>query len=98
MSQRAVPLTDTSRVVVTGNHLACNLAGEVVILNLENGVYYGMNPDGSRVWNLVQESTTFADVREALLEEFDVEASSLEKDLRTVLEQLFEHGLVTITE
>jgi hypothetical protein len=98
MSQRALPLTDLSRVVVTGNHLACNLAGEAVILNLENGVYYGVNPDGTRVWNLVQEPRTFADLREALLDEFDVETSSLEENLRTLLEQLFEHGLITITE
>ncbi|HEV3217742.1 MAG TPA: PqqD family protein [Vicinamibacterales bacterium] len=98
MSQRPLPLTDLSRVVANGNHLACNLAGEAVILNLENGVYYGVNPDGTCVWNLIQEPRTFADVRDTLLEEFDVEPTSLEADLRALPQQLAEHGLIKITE
>jgi hypothetical protein len=98
MSRKSLTLSDLSRVVASKNQLTCNLAGEAVILNLENGVYFGLNPDGTRVWNLVQESRTFADVRDTLLEEFDVEASYLQEDLRTLLEQLSEHGLVKITE
>jgi hypothetical protein len=97
MSQCPLPLTDL-RVVANGNHLTCNQAGEAVILNLENGVYYSVNPDGTCVWNLIQEPRTVADLRDTLLEEFDVEPASLEADLRALLEQLAEHGLIKITE
>jgi coenzyme PQQ synthesis protein D (PqqD) len=92
-----VPLTELSRVVVAKNLVSRDLAGEIVILNLQNGVYYGINPVGARVWNLVQELRTFAEVRDTLLEEYDVEAGCLEADLRLLLAQLAEGGLVEIT-
>ena len=90
-------LTDQSRIVVTKDRVSCDLAGEVAILNLENGVYYGLNPVGARVWNLIQEPRTLADLRDALLGEYDVDAARLESDLRGLLAQLAEQRLIDIT-
>ena len=90
-------LTDQCRIVVMKDRVSCDLAGEVAILNLGNGVYYGLNPVGARVWNLIQEPRTFADLRNALLEEYDVEATRLESDLRGLLAQLDAQGLIDIT-
>ena len=90
-------LTDQSRIVVMKDRVSCDLAGEVAILNLENGVYYGLNPMGARVWSLIQEPRTFAELRSALLDEYDVEATRLESDLRSLVAQLAEQRLVDIT-
>ena len=90
-------LTDQSRLVVKNDRVSRDLGGEVAILNLENGVYYGLNPVGARVWNLIQEPRTFADLRDALLGEYDVEAARLESDLRDLVAQLAEQGLIDIT-
>lgn len=89
-------LTGSSRVVVTKNQVSCDLDGETAILNLENGVYYGLNPVGARIWNFLQEPRTFAEIRGVLLEEYDVEATRLEKDLRILVAQLAAEGLVEI--
>ena len=69
------PLTDGSRITVSSNQISCDLAGEIAILNLDNGVYYGLDPVGARLWTLLQEPQTFAQVRGALLLEFDVDAT-----------------------
>lgn len=90
-------LTDQSRVVVVKDQVSCDLAGEVAILNLANGVYYGLNPVGARVWNLIQEPKTFKQVRDTLLTEFEVEAAQLDVDLRDLLTELAGQGLVEIT-
>ena len=90
-------LTDQSRIVVMRDRVSCDLAGEVAILNLENGVYYGLNPVGARVWNLIQEPRTFAELFSALLDEYDVDATRLESDLRGLLGQLVEQRLIDIT-
>lgn len=90
------PLSDDSRITVSANQVACDLAGEVAILNLENGVYYGLDAVGARVWTLVQEPATFAQVREAMLLEFDVDADVLETDLRQLFTDLAKQGLIDI--
>lgn len=90
-------LREQSLVVAAKDQVSCDLAGEAAILGLRDGVYYGLDLVGARVWNLIQEPTTFAALRDTLLGEYDVEASNLESDLRELLEQLSKHGLVVVT-
>jgi hypothetical protein len=89
-------LSDDSSIVVAQNQVSCDLAGEAAILNLKSGVYYGLNPVGARIWNLVQEPRTVAQILEALLAEYDVERPRLESDLRELLSRLADQGLVDI--
>ncbi len=90
-------LTDQSRLVVVKDQVSCDLAGEAAILNVENGVYYGLNSVGARVWNLIKAPKTFGEVRDTLLAEYDVDAARLEGDLRDLLSRLAEQGLIDIT-
>jgi hypothetical protein len=91
-----VRLSDQSRIVVSAQQLSCDLAGEAAIVNLDSGVYFGVDAVGARVWSLIREETTFAAVRDALVETYDVEPLRLEADLRDFLAQLAAQGLVEI--
>ena len=42
-------------MVATKDQVSCDLAGEAAILNIKSGVYYGLDPVGARIWNLMQE-------------------------------------------
>jgi hypothetical protein len=90
-------LFEQSRVAATQDQVSCDLAGEAAILNLKNGVYYGLNPVGARVWSMIQEPRTFAELRKELLEEFDVAYLDLDSDLRDLLGRLTELGLIEVT-
>ena len=76
--------------------VACTLGEEVMILNLENGVYYGLDPVGARIWELLQEPRTILEVRDALLQEFEVEPERCERDLLGLLESLLDAHLVEL--
>ncbi len=89
-------LTVTSIVGVTPDHVACSLGDEAAILNLKNTTYYGLNPVGTRVWDLVQHSRRVSEIRDALLEEYDVEAVQCEQDLLDLLENMKEQGLIEV--
>jgi hypothetical protein len=88
--------SDDSRIAVSEDQVSCDLAGEAAILNLKNSVYYGLDPVGARVWGLIQEPRTFAEIRDTLLDTYDVERSQLESDLQTLLSQLADQGLIDI--
>lgn len=94
----AVKLGIESRVVVSKDQVSCDLEGEAAILNLKNSVYYGLDPVGARVWQLIQEPTTLAQIRDVLRAEYDVDASQLESDIRDLVEQMAEQGLIEITQ
>ena len=97
MTEPLSSLSDASRIVVSKDQVSCDLAGEAAILNLKNGIYYGLNPVGARIWALIQEPVTFAQIRDALLDDYDVERLSLESDIRDLLNQLAEQGLVEVS-
>lgn len=87
-----------SIVAATREHVSCMLGDEAAILNLKNTVYYGLNPVGTRVWNLVQQSRSVSEIRDTLLDEYDVEAAQCERDLLVLLERMREQGLIEVRE
>ena len=48
-------LTAESRIALSKEQVSCDLAGEVAIVNLENGVYYGLDPTPRAIWELLAE-------------------------------------------
>jgi hypothetical protein len=93
MDQR---LSATSIVGATRDHVSCSLGDEAAILNLKNTVYYGLNPVGTRVWDLVQQARSVREIRDALLDEYDVEAEQCERDLLDLLQKMREQGLIEV--
>jgi len=91
-------LNERSTVAASKDQVSCEVAGEAAILNLKNGAYYDLNPVGARIWKLIQEPRTFGELRDMLLEEYDVEPARLEADMRDLLDDLAELKLVEITE
>lgn len=69
------------------------LESEAVLLNLRTGVYYGLNPVGTRAWQLLAERSSLARVADVMLDEFDVARDVLERDLLALGTQLVDAGL-----
>ena len=91
-------ITGSSTVVATPEQVSCDLEGEVAILNLSSGVYYGLDPVGARIWTLLREPTTVRAVRDALAAEYDVDPDRCERDLVALLEDLVTAGLVEVRD
>lgn len=67
----AVTLSMATRVVASEQQVACEVADEVVLLSMQNGQYYGLNPVGASIWRMIQQPRTLDEVRDALLAEYD---------------------------
>jgi hypothetical protein len=87
-----------SMVVVTKDQVSSDLGGEMAILHLGVGMYYGLDEVGARVWELIQEPRAVDDVRDVLLSEYDVEPERCERDLLALLRRLAEEGLVKVID
>jgi hypothetical protein len=85
-----------SVVVVAKDQVSCDLKGEAAILNLNAGMYYGLNEVGARIWSLLSEPITVSRIRDQLEREYDVDADRCEKDLVKLLSQLQDAGLIEV--
>ena len=87
-----------SRIVVSQDQVSCDLSGEAAILNLKAGVYYGLNTVGASIWKLIQEPRTIKEIRDALVEEYEVEPDQCEHDVLELLQELSNHELIKIID
>jgi len=92
-----LPLSANTIVGATSEQVSCAVGDESVILGLKNSVYYGMNPVGSAVWKLLlQKHRSVAELRDAVLEDYDVEKERCERDLLDLLEKMQAEGLIRV--
>jgi hypothetical protein len=85
-----------SIVVATSEQVSCPLGDESAILNLKNSMYYGMNPVGTRIWTLLKEPRSVEQLRDTLLNEYQVDAALCERDLLDLLGKMKSEGLIEV--
>lgn len=87
-----------SVVTVSKDLVTADLGEEIAILYLENGVYYGLDVVGARIWDLIQEPIRVSDVQDNILNEYDVDPDRCKSDLLDLFEDMASEGLVEIKE
>lgn len=68
---------------------------ELVLLDYEREVYYGLDPIGARIWELLSTST-LSEIIDTLLGEYDVTREELAADVEALMKELETSGLVKI--
>ena len=91
-------ISTTSIVVASADQISCDLEGEAAILNLKSGTYFGLDPVGARVWSLIAQPRRVVEIRDSILELYDVEAERCSSDLLQLLGDLQAHGLIQIVD
>ena len=91
-------IPDSATIVAAGDLLTNEFGPELVILNLKDGVYYGLEAAGARIWSLLQKPVTVAAIREVLVSEYDVPPARCERDVRSLVATLVSNGLAQIRE
>ncbi len=86
-----------SSVRINDQVLCQELQGEAVLMNLETGIYLGLDPVGTRIWNLLHEYSLLSDVLHAMLKEYDVAEQQCAQDLLRLVADMEEHGLAEVT-
>jgi hypothetical protein len=83
-------------VELSPNQVSTDLDGEVIVLGLKSGAYFGLDNVGVLIWNLIHAPRRVEAIREAILEEYDVDPVCCETDLLAFLEKLADEGLILI--
>jgi hypothetical protein len=91
-------LSEDSTVAVVAGQVSSDLGGEVAILNLEAGMYYGLDDVGARVWELAQEPTAVRSIQDKILEEYEVDPDQGRREVFELLTELVEEGLLEVRD
>jgi coenzyme PQQ synthesis protein D (PqqD) len=82
------------QLVVNESVVFAELDDEAVLLNIETGVYFGLDEVGTEIWNLLTTGAAKAAIVEALLAKYEVDAGELAADVSDFIATLETNGLV----
>ena len=71
-----------------------NFGDETVVLNLDSGMYHGLNQTAAAMLKTVGESETVDAAVERLVEQFEQPREVIERDLLDLCQALSERGLI----
>src|SRR5260370_27049396 len=88
LSQMETALSLDSQVSISKDVLFQELQGEAVLLNLATGVYLGLDPVGTRIWQLMEAHQSLRKVLEAMVAQYEVTEERCAEDLLKLVEQM----------
>jgi len=86
----------SDEVSIPSQVMARVVGDEIVILDLANGTYYGLDPVGARIWQLISEGQTLVQVCEAMLADYEVTRNDIERDVVALGQTLLDKKLISI--
>ena len=89
-------ITLNSTITKSPDQISTDLGGEAVILSFQKEEYFSLDGVGLRLWELLEEPRTTADLLAAILETYDVDPTTAERDLLAVLGEMEKEGLIEI--
>jgi hypothetical protein len=84
----------SERVSVAPDVLFRVVGEEGVLLNLITARYLGLNPVGTRMWNVLSGASSIQAAYDELIEEYEVEPAQLRADLVEFIDQLLGQKLI----
>jgi hypothetical protein len=70
------------------------IGDEVVMLDMDSGFYFGLNSVASIIWGMLEKSTSFEEVINELMKEYNVDRQTCENDTRSFWDQLLERNII----
>ena len=87
----------TAAILCRKDHLpACQIDDEIVLLDVNNGMYLGMNAIAASIWTLLEKPLSFTALCQQLMIEYDVAPQQCEEAVTHFLIQLTNKNLIEI--
>ena len=89
-------ISENTCIKVAKRQISCTVDGEAVILHMDEGVYYGLDPVGTVVWNNLKDGAKFSELQKLVSSEFEVSEEESAADLKELIADLLNRGLVEV--
>jgi hypothetical protein len=86
----------TDKPTIPAQVMSRVVGDETVILDLGSGTYFGLDPVGARIWQLMGEGRSLGEICDTMLDEYEVTREALERDVIELADKLLEQKLISI--
>lgn len=91
-------ITLDSIVVQAATIASAQVGEEIVMLHLDKNAYYDTDAIGAEIWRRLSQPVLVRDLRDALLELYDVDVQTCEADVFAFLNEACQEGVIRVLE
>ncbi len=73
------------------------MGGEEVILHLESGDYFSLNPVGSKIWHYCSQKRSLEEMIRHIASEYNLAEKKVEKDVTSYVQKLVKEQLLELS-
>jgi hypothetical protein len=95
--QPAGAIVDATIVSRSPSVLAAEVDGEIVMMRVEQGRYFGLDAVGSDIWRRIEPPCSFATLIEGLVADYEAERAAITTDVRNLLDHMADQDVVRLT-
>ncbi len=89
-------LSDASVIGRSASVITAEVQGEVVMMSVEKGRYFGLDDIGSDIWKRLETPCTFGELIDALAADYKAERDVIAADVRKLLSEMAARNVVTV--
>ena len=93
----AVNITDATVISRSPSVLTAEVDGEIVMMSIEQGRYFGLDDIGSDIWKRIEPPCSFAALIDGLAADYEADRASIAADVQALLDRMAEQDVVRLT-
>src|SRR6202163_2186514 len=95
-SQPAAAIADATIVSRSPSVLTAEVDGEIVMMSIEQGRYFGLDDIGSDIWKRIEPPCSFATLIDGLAADYEADRTTIVTDVQSLLDRLAKHDIVRL--
>lgn len=86
----------SDKVSQSDHQVSTEVDGEVVMMSVEKGMYFGLDEVGTRIWQLLENPVSVSELLATLLHEYEDNKNNCKLDLLVLLDDLYKQELIHV--
>jgi hypothetical protein len=90
-------IVDSTIISRSPSVLTAEVDGEVVMMSIQQGQYFGLDDIGSDIWKRIEPPCSFAALIDGLAADYDADRATILADVHSLLLRMAEQDVVRLT-
>jgi hypothetical protein len=91
-----MPLELSQTITRHPDMLSAEIGGEAIMMSIEKGAYFGLNPVATRIWDLLEQPKSIAALIQTITDEYEVSAEQAADDVQSFVADMIERGIAQL--
>jgi hypothetical protein len=93
--ESVTPLAPGDRWLRRADLVTSEMDGDLVMLSVERGEYFGISGVGTRIWELLERSASLDEIAMAIERDYEIDRDTARRDCERFVAELLRQQLVT---